>query len=275
MKLWQLSLPLLLLGNSAFAETLYVSTEGRNNWSGKIPEPNAQHTDGPLPSLSSARDAIRLRRRGGDLREVKVLVRRGTYSLEEPLVFGPEDSGTREAPIVYSAYPHELPVISGGRKMEGWRPEGKTWKANSSTQITQLFIDGRRVQRARAPKHGFFRIDGPSSQTNPLQLHYRGMDIRKSWAQSGVEVIALLAWAEIRMRITAVDEERHVAILTGNPRPSNQEADARYWVENLPDSLDTPGEWYQDPSTRGLVYLPWSGENLIERKQSPLFSQSS
>jgi parallel beta-helix repeat protein len=80
-------------------------------------------------------------------------------------------------------------------------------------------------------------------------------------------VIALLAWAEIRMRITAVDEERHVAILAGDPRPSNQEADARYWIENVPDSLDTPGEWYQDPSTRVLVYLPWRGEN-VDREEA-------
>jgi parallel beta-helix repeat protein len=253
---------LLLLGNLAFAETLYVSKEGRDNWSGTIPEPNVQRTDGPLASLSSTRDAIRLRRRDGDLQAVKVLVRGGTYFLDEPLVFGPEDSGTRDAPIIYSAYPHERPVISGGRKVGGWHAEGRAWKANSPAKIKQLFIDGRRAQRARMPRYGFFRIDGPSSQTKPFSLHYRGTDIRKSWAQSGAEVIALLAWAEIRMRITAVDQERNIATLEGDPRGSNQEADARYWIENAPDSLDTPGEWYQDRSTGVLAYLPLSGENL-------------
>ncbi|MGI9073657.1 MAG: right-handed parallel beta-helix repeat-containing protein [Bryobacteraceae bacterium] len=203
-----------------------------------------------------------MRRRRHDARAVKVLVRGGTYFLDEPLVFGPEDSGTREAPIVYSAYPHELPVISGGSKVNVWSAEGRTWKASSAAKITQLFIQGRRAKRARTPKHGFFRIDGPSSQTKPFSLHYRGTDIPKSWAHSGAEVIALLAWAEIRMRITAVDQDRHLAILTGDPRASNQEADARYWVENAPDSLDAPGEWYQDPSTGVLAYLPLSGEDL-------------
>lgn len=260
--MWQASLPLLLLANSAFAETLYVSTEGQDNWSGTIAAPNVRHTDGPFRSLGAARDAVRLLRRKGRMREVKILVRGGTYFLDRPLVFGPQDSGTREVPIVYSAYPHEFPVISGGIRIEGWYPEGRTWKANSPAKITQLFVGGRRAARARMPKHGFFRIDGPSPQTRPFLLHYRGTDIRKSWAQSGAEVIALLAWAEIRMRINAVDQETNVASLAGDPRVSNQEADARYWVENAPDSLDNPGEWYQDPSTGVLAYLPLGGEDL-------------
>ena len=77
-----------------------------------------------------------------------------------------------------------------------------------------------------------------------------------------MEVIALLAWAEIRMPITQVDEEAHTATLAGNPRPSNKEADARYWIENAPDALDMAGEWYYDKKAGTVSYWPVAGENL-------------
>jgi len=38
---------------------MYVSTEGNDAWSGKLAQPNAQHSDGPFASLAAARDAIR------------------------------------------------------------------------------------------------------------------------------------------------------------------------------------------------------------------------
>ena len=38
---------------------LYVSTDGSDDWSGSLPEPNAKGTDGPCASLKRARDAVR------------------------------------------------------------------------------------------------------------------------------------------------------------------------------------------------------------------------
>ena len=51
------------------------------------------------------------------------------------------------------------------------------------------------------------------------------------------------------MPIASVDESSHLATLTLDPRPSNKETDARYYIENAPDALDFAGEWYLDRST--------------------------
>jgi UDP-N-acetylmuramoyl-L-alanyl-D-glutamate--2,6-diaminopimelate ligase len=51
------------------------------------------------------------------------------------------------------------------------------------------------------------------------------------------------------MQIRAVDEEAGIATLSGNPRPSNREDNARYFVENAPDALDIAGEWYLNRKT--------------------------
>ena len=100
---------------------------------------------------------------------------------------------------------------------------------------------------------GFFRIQGASPQDKPVKLHFASGDVRKSWAESGeTEIIALLAWADIRMYLRDVDLDNRVATLSGHPRPSNKEANARYFIENAPDSLDAPGEWQLDRQ-RGVV----------------------
>jgi parallel beta-helix repeat protein len=219
---------------------------------------------GPINTLAEARDAARAQRRSGKKGPITITVRAGTYYLAETLVLSPEDSDT-----IWQAAPGEHPVISGGRILAGWtKGKGSIWKANAQgPYFRQLFINGRRATRARTPNFGYFRIDGASSQDKPFKLHYRGNDIKKEWADRGdVEVIAYLAWADIRMPIVTVDEAAHVATLASDPRPSNKEVDARYFIENAPDALDAPGEWYLDKTTQTVSYLPVPGENMEQEQ---------
>ena len=56
-----------------------------------------------------------------------------------------------------------------------------------------------------------------------MKLKFKPGDIKKEWAGRGdVEIVALLAWSNIRMFIRDVDETNFVATLSGNPRPSNK-----------------------------------------------------
>jgi parallel beta-helix repeat protein len=220
--------------------------------------------NGPIKTLVEARDAARAQRRSGKKGPITITVREGTYYLPETLVLSPEDSDT-----IWEAATKEHPVISGGRIISGWsKGSNSIWKANAQgLYFRQLFISGRRATRARTPNYGFFRIDGASSQDKPFKLHYRGSDINKKWTDRGdVEVIAYLAWADIRMPIVSVDEAAHVATLASDPRPSNKEVDARYFIENAPDALDAPGEWYLDKTTQTVFYLPVPGENMEQEQ---------
>jgi len=79
-----------------------------------------------------------------------------------------------------------------------------------------------------------------------------------------VEVVALLAWADFRMFIRSVDEASHVATLSTDPRPSNKENNARYYIENAPDGLDAPGEWYLNRKTGVVSYRALPGEDLAK-----------
>ena len=244
------------------SRSLYVSPQGRPDWSGDIPAANKTGTNGPLPTLQAARDRIRKLRASGIATPFSVFLRSGTYLLTETLVLTPEDSRTG-----YAAYPGEHPVISGGPPVTGWKSAGPgLWTASVSGSVRQLFIAGRRAQRSRLPSNGFYRIDGPSAQTKPFSLKYRSNEINPTWERKNVEVVALLAWAELRMPIASVDRTVKVATLAGNPQPSNREANARYWIENAPEGLNIPGAWIQDADAGSVTYRPLRDEDVTKEE---------
>jgi hypothetical protein len=215
--------------------------------------------DGPVKTLTAARDAARAIHAKTPDQQVRIEIRAGTYYLPETLVLGPQDSNT-----VWEAAPGQRVTLSGGRLIRGWtKAAGGVWTAPAGEPyFRQLFISGRRAQRARTPNFGFLRIDGPSPQEGPFKLKFRGDDIRPEWAGTDAEVVALLAWADLRMPIVAVDPAAHVATLAGDPRKSNRETDARYYLENAPGALDAAGEWMLDRQTGVVSYRPVAGEDL-------------
>ena len=112
----------------------------------------------PVASLIGARDAVRRLRAEGTAGPVRVVVADGTYRVAEPLVLMPEDGGTAEAPVRFEAAPGARPVFSGGRVITGFRPaEDGLWVAEipevaaGQWYFEQLWVDGRRAQRAMEP----------------------------------------------------------------------------------------------------------------------------
>ncbi|MDQ1327445.1 MAG: hypothetical protein QG641_725, partial [Candidatus Poribacteria bacterium] len=93
----------------------FVSTDGNDAWSGKLASPNKEKSDGPFATIAKARDEIRKLKPLSE--PANVMLRGGTYFLDEPIIFNQRDSGTKECPINYMAYPGENPVISGGKKL--------------------------------------------------------------------------------------------------------------------------------------------------------------
>jgi len=246
--------------------TLYVATNGDDGWSGRLPAPNEALTDGPLASLAGARDAIRaLKARGDAAGPVMVLVRGGAYTLTEPFVLAPGDSGTEEAPITYAAFPGDAPVFSGGRRIRAeWRPyqgeivvcdvpgaRGGGWR------FRQLFVNGERQDRARLPNTGYYRIVEPAGDN---AFVYREGDIESDWLNpQDVEVLVYHSWNDSRLRVAAVDPERRVVTFTGAPEPSHPfdwQGPNRYVVENVLEGLQRPGEWYLDSRAGKLYWWP-------------------
>ena len=102
---------------------LYVSTNGNNSWSGKLPEPNPDKTDGPLATLNAARDKIRLlRSKEQNTGPITLSIRAGLYTLTDTLNLEKIDSGNQNAPITYSAHNNESVRIITGKQITDYQP---------------------------------------------------------------------------------------------------------------------------------------------------------
>jgi len=216
--------------------------------------------NGPIASLEQARDAARAERHAGHKGPIRIVVHAGRYTLGRTLQLGPEDSNTQ-----WEAAPGEQPIISGGQTVLNWKcaERGICSAPAVGLDAHQLFVNGVRAIRARTPNRGFLHIDGDSSTAKPFQLHYRNNDIQADWAARGdVEVVALLAWADLRRPIVHVDSANKLATLAGDPEKSNHERDARYYIENTPDALDSAGEWYLDRKAQRIYYMPRPNEDV-------------
>ncbi len=133
----------------------YVSPKGDDGWTGALQAPNVAGTDGPVRSLHRARDVVRAFEAGV---ERKIVLAGGTYHLDELLVLGPEDSGTAERPVIWTAQEGETVTLSGGRPITGWtRGEDGVWKAvvpearDGQWPIRQLRVGDEMQTLARHP----------------------------------------------------------------------------------------------------------------------------
>jgi hypothetical protein len=250
------------------AATLYVAPNGNDKWSGSSATPSG--VDGPFATLTAALKAARGLPANGP---VEIQLRGGTYNLSAPIQLSPEDSGaSADRPLRIMAYPGEKPILSGGRRITGWqqsREQPGLWQVtlpdvgNGSWYFRSLFLNGERKQRARSPNSGFFKILGPSPKDKPARIQFKPGNIHPAWALAGdVELVSLIAWTDLRMKIKGVDTASNVVTLSGNPRPTIQENNARYYIENARDALDTPGEWYLDRKTGVLSYLAEPNQDL-------------
>ena len=247
----------------------FVATNGNDEWSGTLSAPNRTRTDGPFGTVARALRATRERKKTEARRRSSIVVRGGTYFLTEPLVLQPADSG-----LLLSAYQHEKPIISGGRKIAGWRDtqvSGKKVWAADIPQVREgkwffgeLWVNGGRAVRARHPNHGYFSLaelpDTTSDWTKgQSRFRFRGGDL-KSWADAtNAEVVVMTRWVESRLPIVSIDEKER--IVTFGKRSVFQLAPGDlYYVENAAEILDEPGEWYLDRTAGLIYYAPQPGE---------------
>ena len=210
-------------GNPTVAD-FYVSPCGMDTWSGKSAAPG--ENDGPFATVARARDAVRaLLKTQMKPRSVRVELRGGTYYLDAPLEFGPDDSGTAKAPVVYAAATREKVVLSGGRRLEGGRwgevNGRKAWVVDvppmkhGQQDFRQLFVNGNRCPRTRLPKQGEYQIQSLPGYTGDFlrsptkQFVYAPGDIVPMWKNlRDVEIVGITRWLDNRLPIESVNAER-------------------------------------------------------------------
>jgi len=203
----------MALASSAFAEnhapgsTVYVSPDGNDRWSGRLPSPNPSRTDGPVATLTAARELMRTMLQSTVERRdtFSVVLRGGTYTCPASLVFNGKDAGTTTSPVVWTSSPGEKVRLIGGvsvpsfasvtdpTALSGIRPELLKKIVQADLRAAgirdygtiaprgnagmELFFRGERMQLARWPNTGWERVaDVPQ---NGDSLYNKGLDREK------------------------------------------------------------------------------------------------
>ena len=259
-------------GEQPAAGQFFVSPAGNDT--------NLGTSEKPFASLTRARDAVRQVIASGLRGDVRVLLRRGIYGLSEPLVFGPVDSGSEQLAITYAAQPGENVIVSGGRKIGGWkRGEGEIWTAavpgvaEGKWYFRNLFVNGQ-ASRASTDSQPGCPAELPPTQgrrvdqgLDPFHAdggpgRARGLAQRRRHRGHGRRELGDQPQAGSK-----ASTRKGNRIVLAPPHQSGPDyifpsAGRWYHLENARELLDQPGEWYLDRKTGTLSYWPRPGEDM-------------
>lgn len=268
----------------------FIAPNGNDEWSGRLSEPTSDNSDGPFATLDAARTKVREYISDGLSHPLTVWIRGGEYMLDSTIIFGPEDSGTKNFPIHYRAFPHENPVFTGGKKLDNWiksqngppgvsdAAQGNLWyyeipeEHKGEWQITTLYDGKKLLPRSRSEKFKASDkqildpynaqpkdIRGLDWDAEPVEFsrefRYSGDDLKAWETPSDIEIFLSPkhGWLVNILPLERIDTKNNTAWFAVDPTYGIRPGN-EYYVENAIEYLDEPGEWIFD-SQEGRVYI--------------------
>jgi len=280
---------LILSAWRTYAAEIWVSPNGSDQNTGTKEQPMAT----PSAALRKARELRRLN--DTSVKEgIHIILKGGIYQLFEPFVVRPEDSGTATSPTTIEAAPNEVPVFSGGEQIKGWQKvkggipglpkiaKGNVWVADapmiggSSLNFRQLWVNDRKATRARSVNQ--------DSMSRILSWNHKEQTCwipkPKTGDLSGVvgmEMFIHQWWAIAILRIKAIEVQGDSAKLSFMQPESRVQSEhpwpapfiskkpggnSAFYLTNVIQFLDEPGEWYLDNKNGRVYYWPRAGEDM-------------
>ncbi|MFC4592266.1 RICIN domain-containing protein [Sphaerisporangium corydalis] len=245
---------------SAATTTLYASPSGSGT---------SCSADQPC-SVTDAQTAVRSRV-GGMSGDIVVELADGVYRLSSPLRLTAADSGTNGYQVIWRAAASAHPVISGARAVTGWTlaDSGKNiWRAGVGTGIDtrQLYVNGAIATRARTSVN---RSDFTASSTGMRFTNSALSYLNNLAGQNRVEMESVGSFTDRYVPVQSISGN---LITMQQPAWNNNNFGydtfasphraGPLYLENAYEFLDSAGEWYINPGTGVLYYIPASGQNM-------------
>ena len=259
---------------------IHVAQNGDDSHSGTI--------DSPLATLHTAQKTARRARREDPHAVVEVVVHNGTYYLGNPLVLTVEDSGGPDNPVAWRSAEVGKATISGGLRLEcKWERYRDgilrcrlTELSEEQLAFTQLYVNGKRQIRARYPNGdsrspstaGYLTASGADDYPHTKVFFDPASFSEKSWDHPEKAILHIFPgnyWGNMQYRLRDVDRGSGTLGLGeggwqlldkgGTGAATGIGEKSRFFIENIFEELDAPGEWYFDEGERCLYWMPESG----------------
>jgi len=271
-----LLIAILLFSNTISAQ-VYVAVNGSDNGLGT--------SDKPFKSLSRAIDFVSASRmRSDSTTQHKIVIKNGTYYLDEPLTITHKNRN-EEYQLIIEGEKGTMPVFKGSIPLSKFEKVTDTlWKMdvsdivkNNKLEVQQVFINGKRAIRARTPNQGdFYRTlkvqEIPIKGSNNLVAQNIFLTNEQIDALNGISsddlknvVISFnLKWDRVRGYINNMLPEQNIITLITPSMPTwinLENSPSLFFLENSIEFLDQAGEWYLDE--KGILYyIPRKGEDI-------------
>lgn len=257
------------------ASQIFVSPRGNDEHSGSLEK--------PFSSFARAQQEVRRLLIAGAKNTISIFFRGGVYEMDETLEFTSLDSSSN-ININYTAYQNETVLFTAGRRLKPQKilPNGH-WQVDLKTldlghwNFDQLFVNGKRAQRAKTPNHGFHYMHDVHQHITKgheqkvatqakqyLQIGNPLIQSIKEMPSTDLNNIVMTIYHkwDITKRYLSGISKNHLMVEGKGMKPWNDwRRGQRFVLENHLSFLDAPGEWYL--SKEGILnYYPRLNENF-------------
>ncbi len=265
---------------------IFVAPDGNDGNDGSM-----QH---PLATMEGARKKV-LEIKNTQNKKIIVNIRGGEYRVTSGVSFTESDSGTAEAPIVYRAYNGEKVTILGSVKLdpkdfsEVTNPDvlakipesahgevgeldlkkyGITSVEAYRTGMTydsqfrddaRLYVNDDYQTLARYPNEGYKTIETVYARGNAgknMEISYGDAPGERWTTATDAVVSGFFYYVFMYEKSGLISVDTKKGSLTTTPNGYGADKDRWWYIENLIEELDVPGEYFVDRSSMKLYYYP-------------------
>lgn len=280
-----LVMPLHAKADNLVSSEIWVSTDGDDRSEGTKEKPFATiHR-----ALSHVRELRRMVSQD-ELGPVHVVLKGGTYRMDETLRLTADDSGTPTSPTIIQANEGEDVVLSGGIVVQGWSKagdikglpttaKGHIWKASAPVVngekllFRQMWVGNSKMRRASTfDDLSMTRIISADKKKSELIIPR----IEQTFAHpEQLEMIIIQDWVTNVMRVKSIQSVGNRSVLKFKEPESGIEfkrpwpilradessySNHMFYLTNAIELLNQPQEWFCDSISGELYYWPRNGE---------------
>lgn len=249
----------------------------------------------PFATIEKARDTVRAKKAKGPVvgPNISIWLREGIYEFTASFELDNRDSGTRDQPVIYSAFRGETVRLCGGKCLppglfEGVSEASPVWSKIDGAargkvvmaQLKRLGVSNYGTLRVRGMKHGGVApmevfVNGkvqtlarwPNAGDPEVvvgrvysknSFEYEGDRPNRWAAASDVWLHGLWQhnWADFHLPVAAINRDNRTIVVASGPPNYGIKAGQHYFVYNILEELDQPEEYYIDRRAGALYIWP-------------------